>query len=171
MHMGGLIYGASPGFDSKWTRCQDEMAYLERVLHIVERFRPTRKPLSPGSTFLPVTRLYDQINFFCARAQCEDPVFANHRIRGWKRYGLMHCWNRNDFPTVPARLRSAPYPHAPNGWRKDKGGPCELRIPTPTVFANFTHQILWHSGTGRRLRDILWTIAASEMMFFSMMAV
>lgn len=83
----------------------------------------------------------------------------------------MHCWSRNEFFSVPAQLCSALHPHAPDGWHKDNEGPRELCVPIPVVFAYFSHHLLRDSGSGRRLRDILWTIAASEMMVFTMMEV
>lgn len=49
--MPGFIYETPRGLDLKWIRCQDETAYPERVLHIIERFRHAREHFSPVSSF------------------------------------------------------------------------------------------------------------------------
>lgn len=137
----------------------------------MERFRRTPEPLNSGLSFVPLARPYDQTHFFQARMHWGDRVLAELYIRGRNQYGLSHCPNSNEFFFVPAQVRSALYPHAPDGWHKSNKGPRELCIPTPVVFRYFSHHLLRDSGSGRRLRDIFWTVAALEMTVFKIMAV
>lgn len=76
----------------------------------------------------------------------------------------MHCWNRNRFFPVPAQLRSALKTHAPYGCHKDEEGCRRFCEPILVVLVYFSRYFFRDSGTGRRLRVILWNIAVSEMM-------
>lgn len=70
---------------------------------------------------------------------------------------------------VPAQLRSVLQRNAPDGWHKGNEGPRELCVSAPVVSAYFSHHFLRNSGSGWRPRDILWTVAVSEMVVFSIM--
>lgn len=77
-HTCECIYEAQPGLDSIWIRCQDTTDYLERVLHIIQRFRHTREPRNPRPSLVPFACPYDRITVFHARAHERDFVFAEH---------------------------------------------------------------------------------------------
>lgn len=78
----------------------------------------------------------------------------------------MQCSNKEKCFSVPTPLRSALYSHAPDGCHKENEGPSKLRVLTPVVFAYLSHRLFWNSGRG--LRYILRTIAASETMVISL---
>lgn len=72
---------------------------------------------------------------------------------------------------VLTTLRSALYQRAPDGWLREALGLVELCISTVAVFAYHSSHLLRDSGTGRRFRDIMWTIVISKMKVFIIMAV
>lgn len=169
--MDGSMYEASPGLDSKRVRCPDEAGYLERALAITEWFGHTREPLSPRAILRLFARPKDQIHFFRAQAHWKTGVFAEHRIRGLKRCGSMHDRNRIEFFSVREQLRSALYLYAADGSRRHNGGSRELCVPTRVVFVYSFHHLLRNFRLGSRFRKIFCTIAGSEMMVLTLMAV
>lgn len=90
---------------------------------------------------------------FRARTCWEGWVFKKHQIRGSHRFGLMHCWNRNEFFFVLTSLCSRLYLHAPEGWRKASEGPSELCIPILVVFTYVSHYLLRDSSMSWSLRN------------------
>lgn len=53
----------------------------------------------------------------------------------------------------------------------EKEGLRQLCVSTPAVFTDFYHQFFLDSGTDWRVGEILWIVAASEMMVFIIMIV
>lgn len=83
----------------------------------------------------------------------------------------MHCWSRNEFFSAQAFLRPTLYTSAPEGWRKDNESLREFYILAPVDFAYYAYYLRRDSSTGRRLHEVFWTIAASKMMVFTILAV
>lgn len=81
----------------------------------------------------------------------------------------MHCRKRSEFFFVLAQLHSALYRYALDDLHKIIEGPPDFYIRTSVVLVYLLHHLLRDFGTDRRLRDILRTIAATEMVVFTIM--
>lgn len=103
------------------------------------------------SPHLRVTQLWAILRFFHSHVYpsslppstgaLSGPYFAEHGIRGRNRYGLMHCWTRIEFFSVPEQSCSGLYPRAPDGWHRDTQGLREVCVGTLVVCAHCSHRL------------------------------
>lgn len=137
----------------------DHESFVAQRSHSVRAHLCFISPRVPSNFFLPI------------RANSEDLVFAEHCIRSWTLFGLMHFSTRNELLPALSPFPSARHSCALKGWLRNEECPRELCIRATLVFSYLSHHLLRSSSTSRRSLAILRIFVELEMFFSTILAV